>query len=56
MRFSGLKLQFLLQKWIQDPLLHMGHPDYAIPVTKNYPFNNFTNNRIIDSIHVDVLI
>ena len=29
MRFSLLKLQFLLQKWIQDLQLPLGHPDYA---------------------------
>ena len=41
MRFSVLKLQFLLQKWIQHPLLPLGHPFYAIPITENYHLNNF---------------
>ena len=41
MIFLLLKLQFLLEKWIQDPGLPLGHPDYAIPITKNYPLDNF---------------
>ena len=41
MRFSVLKLQFLLQKWIQHPQLPMGHPFYAIPITEKLPFEQF---------------
>ena len=39
MRFLVLKLQFLLQKWIQDSPLFLGHQDYAIPITENYHLN-----------------
>ena len=35
MRFPVFKLQFLLQKWIQHPLLPLGHLVYAFPITKN---------------------
>ena len=41
MRFSMIKLQFILQKWIQYHRLPLGHPDYAIPITENYPLKNF---------------
>ena len=36
-----LKLQFLLQKWIQHPRLPLGHPIYAISITQNYHLDNF---------------
>ena len=41
MRFSVLELQFLLEKWIQDLLLPLGHADYTIPITEKYHLNNF---------------
>ena len=41
MRFSELRLQFVLQQWIHGPGLPLGHSDYTVPITQKLPFELF---------------
>ena len=37
-----VQIAILISKMDSAPLITPGHPDYAIPTTSNYNFNNFS--------------